>query len=133
MARWKVWNRHPNGLTHKEKFQDNIIEIPAGNYVLMDYEDAVQFRGQYFPMKTLPTSEKDPAGFKCIHLEKHDQDESEISQGAKAKEFICHLDGKVFSQEKDLIEYVKQNYSDKIVMDEVAEAELKSKKSKGTP
>lgn len=133
MAQWRVWNRHPHGLTHKEKFRDEMIEIKAGQYVLMDYEDAVQFRGQYFPMKKKPTGEDDPAGFKVIHLEKHD--DSEVVE--TAKEYICHFDGKKFSSQALLDAYVNQNYSEHVfkddALDEAIEKEQKAKRGPGRP
>ena len=45
---WRVYNRHPLGYTHKEKFKGDVIEIKAGEFVLMDYFEANEFRGQYF-------------------------------------------------------------------------------------
>lgn len=120
MAKWRVWNKHPEGMTHREKFREELVEIPANKYVLMDYEDAVQFRGQFFPMKRKPTGEPDPAGFKAIFLEKHDGPADEI----QVREFICHIDGRKFPSQALLDAYLKENYSDSPLLDKSAEEAL---------
>lgn len=119
MAKWKVWNRHPNGLTHKEKFKEQSVEIKAGEYVLMDYEDAVQFRGQYFPMKKDAQGAPDPAGFKVIHLEKH-----EDSPEPAVVEFVCHFDGAKFPTKALLDNYLTKNYADQTFNDDALDAEI---------
>lgn len=126
MAKWRVWNKHPEGMTHKEKFREELIEIPAGKYVLMDYEDAVQFRGQMTPMKRKPTGEPDPAGYKCIFLEKHDGEADTVPT-----KFICHIDGREFPSQALLDAYVKQNYSDASFRDEAIEEELAQTTKRG--
>lgn len=48
MAKVKVWNKnvHP----YKEVFKGTPIEIPAGGFVEMDYEEAVEFKGTFSPL-----------------------------------------------------------------------------------
>lgn len=131
MAKWRVWNKHPNGFTHKEKFKEQLIEIKAGEYVLMDYEDAVQFRGQYFPMKKDAQGAPDPAGFKVIHLERHGE------EAVKPTEFVCHFDGKKFPTQILLDQHLTENYSDRTFKDDALEEEIKkeekAKRSPGRP
>jgi hypothetical protein len=125
MAMWRVYNRHPEGLTHKEQYRDETIVIPAGQYVLMEYEEAVRFRGQYFPMKKNAQGAPDPAGFKVIHLEPHDK-----AEVPTAKEYICHMDGAKFPTEALLNNYLKQNYSEHAtVKDENLDKEIETKKT----
>jgi len=126
MSKWRVWNKHPEGYTHKERFKDQEIEIKANSYVVMDYEDAVQFRGQYFPMKKNAQGAPDPAGFKVIHLEPHGDVEIK-------KEYICHLDGRKFPTQKALDQYLDENYADKTFVDENAEVEIQAEKKRGRP
>lgn len=128
MAKWRVWNRHPNGLTHTEKFKEREISIKAGEYVLMDYEEAVQFRGQFFPMKKDAQGAPDPRGFKCIQIEKHDDQTDET----KTSEFVCHFDGAKFPSQSLLDAYVKQNYSEHSFKDEAIEEEIKAEKKRTT-
>ena len=127
MATWRVWNMHPDkNSVHREKFRDDMIEIKAGKYVLMDYEDAVQFKGQYFPMIIGPDGQHDPKGFKMIKLEKHDPSEEQEVQ----TEFISPIDGKKFHSQAELDKYLKTNFSDQVFKDEVLDQEIEKKKRK---
>lgn len=129
MARWKVYNVHSHGLTHVEKFKDETISIKAGEFVEMDYEDAVQFKGQYFPIKKNAQNVQDPASFKMIKLEPVNPDEP---IEAANKIYVSHIDGKEFQSKAALEAYLNQNYSDSelIVKDEALDKEL-AKKKKG--
>ena len=120
MAKWRVWNKHPNGLTHVEMFRGEKIEIPANKYHIMDYEDAVQFKGQFYPMKKRPTGEPDPSSFKVLFLQPHDGETTPAPT-----RFICPIDGKEFSTQSDLDQYIKREYSDvPVLVDESAEREI---------
>lgn len=132
MAKWRVYNRHPRGFTHREKFQDSIVEIKAGEYVLMDYEDAVAFRGQYFPMFMNAQGVQDEASYKCIELVKDGNDVEEKVIGETR--YVCHFDGKEFPTKDLLMSYIEQNFKDKIVVDETVEVEIEEeRKGRGRP
>lgn len=132
MAKWRVYNRHPEGRTHKEKFQDSIVEIKAGEYVLMDYEDAVAFRGQYFPMFMNAQGVQDPASYKCIEIVR-DGNLTEDKPVVETK-WVCHFDGKEFPSKDLLMAYIEENFKDKIIVDEVAEKEVEEeRRSRGRP
>lgn len=130
MAQWRVWNKHPMGYTHKEEFKDETIEIPANEYILMDYEDAVQFRGQYFPMKKTAQGTDDPKGFKVLFLEPHNESLAASIHEESGGEFVCHFDGRKFPTQQLLDRYIKQNYADEIFVDEALEEEIKKSKAK---
>lgn len=128
MAQYRVWNKHPHGLTHKEKFREGMVEIPANGYVLMDYEDATLFKGQFFPMMRDNMGQQTPESMKCISIEPHDGAELET----KPMKFVCQFDGKTFGSASELAAYEKglaASHSEMIVKDEVAEAELSKKKA----
>ena len=125
--KWRVYNRHPEGLTHKEKFRDETIEIKAGEYILMEYEEAVRFRGQYFPMLKNAQGAPDPRGFKVIHLEP-DGDVKAQPSDAKTSEWICHIDGAKFPTEALLNNYLKMNYAESTFKDETIETEIAKEK-----
>lgn len=133
MAKWRVYNRHPHGLTHREKFRDTEIVIPAGEYVVMDHEDAVIFKSQYFPIRKTAMGVPDPACFKCIVLEP----DGDVSVQPASKEFVCHFDGAKFPTQKMLDNYIKQNYADQAFTDESLEAEIEkettAKRGPGRP
>lgn len=120
-TKWRVYNMHRDGLTHKEKFKDELIEIPYGKYVLMDYEDAVQFRGQYFPMKMDAQGVQDPTTYKMIKIEA----DSASSEVTSVKKFISPMDGKEFHSQHELDAYIEAKYGDiERVKDESLDAEI---------
>jgi hypothetical protein len=131
--KWRVWNRHPQGLTHTENFRDSKIVIKPNDYVLMDYEDAVRFRGQFFPMLKNAQGAPDPRGFKVIELEPHD----EQSDSPEVQEFVCHFDGAKFPTQALLDSYLKQNYSENVITDPELEKEIEQeaqvKRKRGRP
>ena len=104
--KWRVYNMHPGGLTHREKFRDEMVVIKAGGFVLMDYEDAVLFRGQFYPMKVDANNQQDPSTYKCIKIEP----ESADAKPQLAKTYVCHVDGKEFTSKAELEAYVEAKY-----------------------
>lgn len=131
VKQWRVWNRHPDGLTHKEKFKDQVLEIKAGQYILMDYEDATLFRGQYFPYRLNDFGVQDPKSMKVIEIEPHDGDASPPITEA----FISPLDGKRFATKEALMAHeakLAQENSGLLVKDEKLDQELEKKKKAKT-
>ena len=119
--KWRVYNMHPQGFTHKEKFRDELLQIKAGEYILMDYEDAVLFRGQYFPMTMDAGGQQDPKSYKVIKIEPDDKS----AQTDVKKVYVCHVDGKEFPTPQELEAYVQAKYGDlEPFIDESIEAEL---------
>ncbi|MBF8253261.1 MAG: hypothetical protein HW379_1603 [Actinobacteria bacterium] len=125
----KVINMHPQGLTHVEFFKGDKIEIPAGQFIVMDYEDATNFKSQYFPMKFDAMEQPDPTGFKCLKLEPI-LDESVEEKTVEKVIYVCNLDGKKFETAEALNAHISSNYSDRIVVDEVAEKEMEHRKKR---
>lgn len=121
MSKWRVYNKHRDGLTHKEKYKDEMIEIKAGEYVLMDYEDAVQFRSQYFPMKVDAMNVQLPESYKMIQIEPHTAEALVV----ESKKFVCQMDGREFPSQAELDAYTKQNFGEQVYVDETLEKELK--------
>jgi len=119
---WQVWNKHPEGLTHEEKFKGETIKIKAGEYILMDYEEAVQFKGQYFPIKLRGDNTQDPATFKVIELKPDSPTE------AQKPVFVCPIDGKKFETQSELDAYLVANFGDR---PKVVDPELDAKTKKG--
>ncbi len=95
MAKVKVWNDniHP----HREKYQDEWIDIPAGGYIEMDWEDAMQFRGQFTGIKLLGDDTPDPRGFKMIRVEKPTE------PIFKDMTLVCHANGEQAATKADLV------------------------------
>jgi len=123
--KYKVYNKHPLGFTHVEKFREETVTIKSGDYILMDYEDAILFKGQYFPIKLDAMNQQDPKSYKCILIEPDGKPEEPVLQ----KIYVCQADGKQFNSLDELNKYVDQNYKHLNFVDESVEAEIvKSKK-----
>lgn len=122
MAKAKVYNRHSHGLTHKENFKGQPIVIKAGECIEMDYEEAVEFKSQYFPMKLGPDEVQLPESYKMIEIIPIDD-----PAASKAETFKCQLTGKSFGTAAELDQHLKQ-YRDLIVTDEEGEKEVKRRK-----
>lgn len=128
--KWRVYNMHPEGLTHREKFRDEMIVIKAGEFTLMDYEDAVLFRGQFFPMKMNAMNQQDPSTFKCIKIEP----EVANAKPELTKTYVCHVDGKEFTSKAELEAYVEAKYGQlEPFSDEALDAELEKSASESAP
>lgn len=124
-GKWRVYNVHKDGLTHSEKFRGDPVVIKAGDYVLMDYEDAIQFRGQYFPMQMDGDNQQIPASMKMIKLV---PDSPDAAPAVKMK-FVCQRDGKEFSSAAELEAYTKENFGHEVFKDDALEEKKKSKKT----
>lgn len=65
----KVYN--DNAHPHKERFKGEMIEIPAGGHIEMEYEEAMDFRGQFTGIAPVgPNGAPDARFFKMIRVEK---------------------------------------------------------------
>lgn len=120
----KVWN--DNDFDWKEDFKGEKVTIPAKGHVEMDAQEAVEFRGQYPGFNRLADGTQDPKTMKKIRIEKpiHTEEEEE---GVEL--FGCHACRKVFTTEDLLTKHAEKEHSDKVVVDPVAEKELRTKKS----
>ena len=95
----KVWN--DNRYPHTEKFKGETITIEPGGYVEMDYIDAVDFKGQFTPMKMLGPGHPDPQHFKMIRV---DQPATPI---VKEDKNVFHATGESFKSSAEVIAFAK--------------------------
>lgn len=123
MPKVKVWN--DNKLKHSEMFKDELIEIPPGGYILMESDEAVNFRGQFHPIKLGGDDQPLPESFKMIRLTPHDSTEVETKP---VDQHVCLVCKYKAPSEKDLISHCSKEHADRLIVDEEAEAELKKKK-----
>lgn len=114
----KVWN--DNAYDYTEKFRDRDLVIRAKNFIMMDKDEAEVFQGTYAGMIRTGDGQPDPRGFKMIRIELGSSD----AQAASPPLFTCHVDGKTF-QTQALLDAHEKQYQDKVVVDEVAEQEIK--------
>lgn len=131
----KVWNL--NKYEYKEKFKGMNLNIPAGEYIEMDQDDAVQFRGTVGAgVQLTGDGQPDPKFFKKIWVQPHTMSDEEAIE-KKPKRWVCQYDGREFPNEKSLNLYIEENYADQIYVDENIEKELvakeQEKKKRGRP
>lgn len=99
MALVKVWNDHNR--EHVEKFKGQEVRIPAGGHILMDYIDAIDFKGQFFGLKMLGPNNPDPKFFKKIRVEEPTE------PVVKEDPNIFHATGKAASSPAEIIALAK--------------------------
>jgi hypothetical protein len=116
----RVWN--DNQYPHTERFKGQDITIPAGGFIPMDYDEAMEFRGQYTAILT--DGEKNPLQEykKIIRVEK-------LEDGVDAPlPLRCHVTGKLASSPEELKRMNAEHLdmlADPKVRDEVVEARTK--------
>lgn len=126
MNQWRVYNEHTQGLTFRQVFKEKEIIIPAGQFVLMDYEEAVEFKSAYFPMTVDAQGEPDPRSWKMISIKPHSE-ESAVPE--ITKKYVCPVDGREFQTQTELDAYQMANFSHLNVKDEMLDNQIeKSKK-----
>lgn len=130
MSKYEVWNKHPQGMTHKEMFRGDEILIKANSYILMDYEDAVQFKGQMpaTGIRKNAMGEQDPASYKCIQIVPHDP-----TTVVETPKFVSMIDGKEFATQKELDAHLVQ-FEEQAFKDPALDRDLEiAAKIKGKP
>lgn len=100
MALVKVWN--DNQYPHVEKFKGKEIAIQPGECVEMEWEEAIEFKGQFTPVVVRGDGTHDPRSFKMIRVDRPDvlpfQDEGNV----------CHANGKRAASHEELAAMVAQ-------------------------
>lgn len=120
----KVWNDSTHDWT--ETFKGDKITIKAKEHIEMEESEAVEFKGQYSGFHLLANGTQDPKTMKMIRIEKpkHTPEEEE---GMEI--FPCQACRKVFTTEELLLKHSDKEHAAQVVVDPVAEKEMKSKKS----
>lgn len=103
----RVWN--DNSYPFKQLFKGEMVAIPPKKFIMMDEEDAVSFKGKYFPPLLDGANNPKPESYKMIRIERT----SDANEGESGK-FVCHADGTAFDTKEELDEYVKANHADKL-------------------
>lgn len=105
----KVWN--DNKYDHTEPFKGKTLTIKAGEFIEMDYDEAVEFKGQFTPPRLGGDDAPDPRFFKMIRVEKPPVVELRPEDNLR-----CHADGSVAATQAELIakllEFAPQRASD---------------------
>lgn len=64
--RAKVYN--DNTFPHKEYFKGETVSIPAGEFIEMDYDEAIEFRGQFTSIVRDADNQPKKESFKMIRV-----------------------------------------------------------------
>lgn len=112
MATVKVWN--DNKYPHAERFKGTMIEIPPGGHIEMEYEEAVEFKGQFTAPLNDNADQPDPRHFKMIRVE------IPKVMSVKVDPLICHADGSRAADDADLAQRL-EHYKHRLVEDTSAE------------
>lgn len=119
----QVLVRNENVHPYREKFQDRLIEIPAGESIQMDNDEARRFLSKCNGILRDADGQPDPRGFKKLRIEPLPSAKSEAPEVPK---FVSHIDGKEFGSKKELDDHLAQ-FKDKVHVDEGIERELKKR------
>jgi hypothetical protein len=127
MPKVKVWN--DNVYPYSETFKGDKIHIPAKQCIEMEEEDAISFRGTFSPPVRDADGNDTPAGYKMIRIEGG----GPAAQTAKtAADHVCQLCKEKFQTESSLILHSEHAHKDQIVVDEAAEAAIRTRKAKAS-
>jgi hypothetical protein len=121
----KIWNRKTTD--HVERYKDDIIRIPAGKYVEMDREDAIQFCGQYYPPKFDGNKVQKPESFKMLEIEGKYGPARPIQVQNNHKCMAC---GHVCLSARELSAHTEEHHADQFAKDDEAEAEISANQTK---
>jgi hypothetical protein len=96
----KVWNRNTHPF--KQKFRGNMIEIPAGGFIEMDFYDAHSFKSKGSPIEKDGQGRFKPESFKKIEVE------GRPNFSEQAVVYKCQADGSFHATEEAMIQHSKQ-------------------------
>jgi hypothetical protein len=122
----RVWN--DNVHAYQEKFKGELIQIPSKSFIVMDEDDAYNFKGTFAPPVLNTDGVHMPEGFKMIRVEHLPKEQLEAIP--KTPEHQCMACKYKASGSEDLKEHEKTHESSRIV-DEQAEREIQSRKKRG--
>lgn len=120
MAMVRVWN--DNKYEYRETFKGDKVVIPAGKFIEMQEDEAIQFKGTFSPPVLDSDGNHKPEGFKMIRLERIT---AEMIEEAKVNELKCLACAKELATQAQLDAHIKEAHADQHVKDEEAEEELK--------
>ncbi len=98
MGMCKVWNK--NFLPFKQKFEDEMIAIDAGRFIIMDAEKAHMFQAAWSPIEVDAGNVPKPSSYKMIVLEAIDSEEV-----AKVNLLRCLACAYIGKDKKDLTDH----------------------------
>jgi hypothetical protein len=118
----QVLVRNKNTHPYRERFRDRLIEIPAGQTIEMDADEAKHFVAKCNGIKRDGDGQPDPTGFKRLFIEPIAGQKAETEPA-----YVSNIDGKTFATKRELDAHLEQ-FKDKVFTDENAEREIEARK-----
>lgn len=119
----RVYN--DNTYPYTERFEDEMITINPGAYLIMEENKANRFKGSFNAPKKTPQGAPDPTSYKMIRLAPHKVEVQEVKP--EPAKFLCQFDGQEFESQEALDKYIDENHLDKLQDQELAEKRRKAK------
>lgn len=108
MSNVKVWNRNHYPFT--QVFEDEEIHIPAGRFIIMDFEKAHKFKGLFSPIEVDAGGQPHPRSFKKIEIESIGEKDL-----VKIKENQCQACNYNGLDKKDLDKHINEMHINDLV------------------
>lgn len=117
----KVWN--DNKLPFKQEFKDALIEIPAGKFIEMQWDEAIEFKSLYYPPAFRGDGTQKPESYKMIRID----GKPPHLAGEQVSERVCGSCGDKFANDHDLDAHIDRHHLDELEDQNVAEKRRKAK------
>jgi len=118
----KVWN--DNTIAFTEKFKGEQIHIAAGKFLEMDYEEAIEFRGQYHKMEFDGDGTQLRSSYKMIRVEN-----PEFGLHEKVSATKCQSCAQLFGSDDELDVHIRQYHIPEMADPKAKEAAEKTVRS----
>ena len=122
MSNVKVWNR--NHYPFSQEFEGENLYIPAGHFIIMDFEKAHKFKGTYSPIELDAGGVPLPKSYKKIEIEQIG--EAELP---KINQHRCQACGFIGLDKKDLDDHINEKHIYDLVDNKEREKRLKALQS----
>lgn len=119
--RVRVYN--DNSYPYKEMYKGELIDIPAGKYVEMEFEDAVDFKGTYVPIKVDGGGTPLKQSYKKIRIVKPADFKNESPEF-----FLCQSCGEKFTSQSELDSHIDSKHLNQMADEDEKEKRLKARK-----
>jgi hypothetical protein len=133
----KVWNDNVHDFNDPD-FKGNPIKIPAGKYIEMDREEAVDFKGKYHAPEVDGEGVAKPESFKMIRIEEPKKG-SYAETGPKKQTHKCQACGEEWLSEEQLLKHIRTEHADQWADDKedvekaLKKQEEEKKRGRGRP
>jgi uncharacterized C2H2 Zn-finger protein len=113
----RIFNK--NDIPYTEFFHDKLIEIPSGEYVIMQYDEALSFLRRMPPIKLDKNGMIPKKHMKYLQIDPDDKKRAEANlrtdaDGKSNKVFVCCRCGDEFESKKALMKHVKKNHESEL-------------------